>query len=123
MGTNPLHPDLRQWFEQAQRDDNSLHVSICYRNKKDQTSAFLAIPKKSNAKFGQSPHNYIPVLGIDVFFLIDGKGNWDVSKMKDLAETLPDELMWGGDFKSFKDSDHFEVKDWKSLAKNYPNGS
>lgn len=85
----------------------------------------------TNAKPGDSFHNY--GLAIDIVLLIDKDGNgtfetasWDTKSDFD-ADTKSDWLeivnifkahkwTWGGDFKSFKDYPHFEKTNGKSIS-------
>lgn len=54
---------------------------------------------------------------VDVQPLVGGKGRWDwplfyklADAFKDAAEELRIPIQWGGDWKSFKDGPHFELK-------------
>lgn len=83
--------------------------------------------KVTNAKAGQSIHNY--GLAVDICLIIDGKDvSWDTAKdwdndgvadwyecVKIFAKYGWD---WGGNWKTFKDLPHFEKKgfSWKKLA-------
>ncbi|TGE05541.1 M15 family metallopeptidase [Hymenobacter fodinae] len=76
--------------------------------------------KVTNAKGGQSPHNYLPAMAFDVAF---DKGNgvldWSESLFKKFAAYVlryPG-ITWGGNFHSFKDLPHFEVTGWASKVK------
>lgn len=71
--------------------------------------------KVTNAKAGQSLHNY--GLALDVVEIKDGKGLWenpDWGRIGDLGKSLG--FAWGGDWTSFKDRPHFEMKFGRSLA-------
>lgn len=85
--------------------------------------------KITNAKGGQSVHNY--GFAVDICLVIDGKmASWDTAKDWD-NDTTADwyECVkifakfgwnWGGNWKTFKDLPHFEKKgfsDWKKLKK------
>lgn len=86
-------------------------------------------PKVSNAKGGQSNHNY--GFAVDIVLIIDGKTaswdtvkDWDADKRSDWMECV--EIFkshgwnWGGDWKSFKDLPHFDksgFSDWKQMQK------
>ena len=74
-------------------------------------------PKVTNAKGGDSIHNY--GLAIDIVLIIDGKtASWDVKK--DFDKDAQSDWMevvqvfkkagysWGGDWRTFKDMPHFE---------------
>lgn len=111
---------LRQWFEDLQAKQPEVHIAFTYRNKADQDKFFRE--KKTKAKFGQSPHNYLPAMAIDIFFLVDGKYYLDMKWLRQIANDMPKELEWGGNWK-MKDGPHFERAGWKSLVKNYPNGN
>lgn len=119
---------LRSWFEQTQKDDPELHTSEGYRSKADQNSDFLG--GKSKAKYGHSPHNYKPVMAIDVFWVINGKynGGFDypmvLAKYKTLAMQLPDDLESGVNFPNGqKDGPHVQVRDWKTKVTGFPSGA
>jgi peptidoglycan L-alanyl-D-glutamate endopeptidase CwlK len=65
----------------------------------------------SNAKAGQSWHNY--GLALDFVNLVNGKENWNVDSnwMKVVNIFKSHGFTWGGDFPgSFKDYPHFEMK-------------
>lgn len=92
----------------------------------------------TNAKGGQSIHNY--GLAFDIVLLVDKDGNgslesasWDIKKDFD-GDKQSDWLEvanffthkqrftpyeWGGDWKNFKDYPHFQIKgyDWRKLQK------
>lgn len=85
--------------------------------------------KVTNAKGGQSVHNY--GFAVDIVLIIDGKTaswdtakDWDGDKKADWMEVVEvfkkNGWNWGGDWKSFKDLPHFDKKsfgDWKTLSK------
>lgn len=88
----------------------------------------------TNAKGGQSYHNY--GLAVDFCLIIDGKAmsynevkDYDGDKVADWSEVVKIfksyGWSWGGDFKSIKDSPHFEKtfgNNWKTLLANYNAG-
>lgn len=88
----------------------------------------------TNAKGGQSNHNY--GLAVDFCLIIDGKtASWnelkdfDEDKVADWSEVVKIFKSygwnWGGDFRSIKDSPHFEKTfgyNWKTLLANYNAG-
>lgn len=90
--------------------------------------------KVTNAKGGQSIHNY--GTAIDIVLIIDGKTaswdtktDWDGDKIADWMEVVDvfkkNGWDWGGDWKSFKDMPHFEkrgVNDWRTLLTKYNAG-
>lgn len=83
--------------------------------------------KATNAKPGQSIHNYN--LALDGALMIDGKTldwnfkkDWDGDKQSDWMEVVlifkKHGFKWGGDWVSFKDLPHFEMtfgKGWRDL--------
>ena len=75
----------------------------------------------TNAKGGQSPHNYLPALAFDVAFKVGTKLDWKESNFIEFArivlEKYAETIVWGGFFKSMKGGDkpHFELKNWKKL--------
>jgi peptidoglycan L-alanyl-D-glutamate endopeptidase CwlK len=85
--------------------------------------------KVTNAKGGQSIHNY--GFAVDICLIIDGKTvswdtakDWDNDQIADWYECVKIFAKygwdWGGNWKKFKDLPHFDKKgfnDWKKLAK------
>lgn len=85
--------------------------------------------KVTNAKGGQSVHNY--GLAVDICLIINGKeASWDTAKdwdndlIADWYECVrifaSHGWIWGGNWKTFKDLSHFEKKgysDWRALKK------
>ena len=69
----------------------------------------------SNAKPGESWHNF--GLAFDVVSLVNGKAVFDSpfwNRVGERGKQLG--LVWGGDFKSFKDKSHFEFHPNLTLA-------
>lgn len=121
---------LAQWFRSEQSKDYTLHCSTSYRGEEAQKAALEG--GFSKASFGSSPHNYKPALALDLFFIdANGKAQFLVDKYQKLAHSKPDLIIWGADWNDngrtdderFEDSPHFELKNWKLLARNYPNGN
>ena len=85
--------------------------------------------KVTNAKGGQSVHNY--GFAVDIALIIkdkevswDTKKDWDKDNQSDWMEVVSVfkkyGWSWGGDWVSFKDMPHFDKKgfgDWKKLLK------
>lgn len=92
-----------------------LTVTCGHRNEADQEAAFNE--GKSKAHFGQSRHNSLPSLAIDVcpypICWDSADKRWKL--MGDLAKKCADligiSIRWGGDFTSFKDYPHIEIKE------------
>jgi len=85
--------------------------------------------KVTNAKGGQSIHNY--GFAVDICLIIDGKTaswdtakDWDNDKIADWYECVKIFAKygweWGGNWKTFKDMPHFDKRNlnsWKKLSK------
>ena len=85
--------------------------------------------KVTNAKGGQSVHNY--GFAVDICLIIDGKTaswdtvkDWDNDQIADWYECVKIFAKygwdWGGNWKKFKDLPHFDKRgfnDWKKLSK------
>lgn len=150
-----MHPTLRAKLKAEYLEINSklpkdvrLRFAYTLRTIKEQNDLYaigrtIKGPKVTNAKGGQSIHNY--GLAFDIVFLVDKDNNgtfetasWDTLKDYD-GDKIADwqEVAnyfkskgwnWGGDWTGFKDSPHFELKgyDWRTLSKlpkdknNYP---
>lgn len=82
------------------------------RNKKGQ--------KVTNARAGQSAHNYNPAPAFDIGFItLAQKLDWGTANFKnfaDIIKKIEPKIVWGGDFKSLKDAPHFELQDWKNYV-------
>jgi len=85
-----------------------IRVTEAHRNCKRQNELFNQIPKVTNAKCGESYHNY--GLAFDVVFRETGynapEADWQL--LGTIGKALG--LNWGGDWKGFVDRPHFEVK-------------
>lgn len=75
----------------------------------------------TNARAGQSPHNYIPSFAFDIAFLTrlkPQKLDWSKHLFKKFADIITSDfpnVVWGGDFQSLPDAPHFELRAWKVL--------
>ena len=133
------HPKLRNELTKIYIEANNklaksrLRFSYVLRTFKEQEALFNKRPKVTNAKAGQSYHNY--GLAVDIVLLLDKDNNgtfetasWDVFKDWDkdgIADWLEVVKVfekygweWGGKFKSFKDMPHFQKtfgKSWQQL--------
>lgn len=79
--------------------------------------------KVTNAKGGQSYHNY--GLAIDLVEIKDGKAKWDFDYELLLPFANKYGFKWGGLFKTIVDKPHFEKKygyTWRRLLEKYNNG-
>lgn len=137
---NEAHPKIRQTLLEQYKEANNLlgknvrlRFAYVYRSNALQDKLFKQVPKVTNAKGGQSIHNY--GLAFDIVLLIDKDNNgtfesasWDTLKDFD-GDKVADWMeivkyfkskgwTWGGDWKSFKDAPHFEFNfgfDWRTL--------
>lgn len=106
------HPDLQRLFrEVVQHVDCSI---ICgYRSKEDQLLAFHT--GKSQMTWPHSKHNQQPSLAVDV---VPSPVDWDdldrfrafAVVVKEQAAQLGIEVQWGGDWQTFKDLPHWQLK-------------
>ena len=129
-----LHPSVRNEVTQIIKECDvaltgraKVRISQGLRTFAEQDALYNQKPKVTNAKGGQSIHNY--GFAIDIVLIIDGKvaswdtkKDWDGDKKADWMECV--EIFkkhgwnWGGDWKTFKDLPHFDKKgfsDWKQL--------
>lgn len=83
-------------------------------------SAAEAARKVTNARGGQSPHNYLPALAFDVAFTRDEGATvlWTESLYPKFAPYVLKHagIEWGGAWTTFRDLPHFQVKNWKAYA-------
>jgi peptidoglycan L-alanyl-D-glutamate endopeptidase CwlK len=120
-----LHPFIK---EEVKKLVDTINTSVLTGNAKvriaqglrtfaEQDILYKQRPKVTNAKGGDSIHNY--GLAIDIVLVIDGKtASWDVKK--DFDKDAQSDWMevvqvfkkagysWGGDWRTFKDMPHFE---------------
>lgn len=134
-----LHPNIRQEVtniinecNRALTDRVQVRISQGLRSFAEQDDLYALGRTKpgkkvTNAKGGQSIHNY--GFAVDIVLIIDGKtaswdtfADWDNDKISDWTECVTIFKKfgwnWGGDWKTFKDMPHFDKKgfsDWKVL--------
>jgi|SRR6185436_1771865 len=107
-----LHPDLVKVVDEVSKEIN-LTLLCGHRNQEDQDRAFAE--GKSKLKWPKSRHNTTPSEAIDAAVY---PVNWnDIESFKKLAVKFKEaaarvnvEIEWGGDWKTFKDWDHFQLK-------------
>lgn len=96
------------------KSEFDLTITCGHRGEKEQQDAFDK--GTSKAKFGQSKHNNLPSLAIDIcpypINWDDKDERWRKMALNAMwcAGRLGFEIVWGGDFKSIKDMPHFELK-------------
>ena len=81
----------------------------------EQDALYYGRPQRTKVKFPNSKHNVMPSNAVDVMpYPIDWN---DMNRLQDFAATvkaraksLGIEVQWGGDWKSFFDGPHWQVK-------------
>lgn len=126
------HPKFRDELLKQYQEINSmlpkgvrLRFAYVYRSIDEQDALFKQRPKVTNAKGGQSIHNY--GLAFDIVLLCDKDGNetfetasWEQNSywMQVAAYFKSKGWEWGGDWKKFKDAPHFQQPyKWQDLIK------
>ncbi len=120
-----LHPQIRkranEFILRAEKELGiKLRVTSALRTWKEQEKLYAKGRTTkgnvvTNAKPGKSLHNY--GLALDVVEIKNGKALWtnpNWSKIAALGKSLG--FSWGGDWKSFKDKPHFEMRFGKTLS-------
>jgi peptidoglycan L-alanyl-D-glutamate endopeptidase CwlK len=142
------HPNIREELREDYLYCNNkllgkgvrLRFSSVFRTIEEQNELYNKRPKVTNARGGQSIHNY--GLAFDIVMLYDNnldgsfeEASWDMvrdgdgDKLSDWLEVInffkSKGYEWGGDWISFKDYPHFQ-KDfgysWKELKEKRENG-
>ena len=126
---NQLHPDLQKIVEEYLHFKD-LSITEGYRDEETQNKY-----KKmgtSNASFGSSPHNYFPSLAVDIYpypvptiekngksVIDDYSKEWDLQAelFLEIAKQMKIDIEWGGSWKTLVDKPHFQLRNWKQLAK------
>jgi peptidoglycan LD-endopeptidase CwlK len=129
-----LHPSVRVEMINIIKEINSkltgrskVRISQGLRTFAEQNALFNQKPKVTNAKGGQSVHNY--GFAVDIVLIIDGKTaswdthkDWDNDKVADWDECVKVFAKygwsWGGTWTSFKDMPHFDkigFNNWRIL--------
>lgn len=136
---NLLHPEVRKLYDKFMEECAKAGIKVtctCTWRSYDQQFALYAqgrtVPGKkvTNAKAGTSAHNYAfpdgkpASLAFDVVVVIDGKACWETGKDPGKTAWLKIGeigtkvgLVWGGNFKSFKDYPHFELPGSTAMLK------
>lgn len=130
-----LHPIVRNEVSKIIDEINNLltgrsqvRISQGLRTFAEQDALFKQKPKVTDAKGGQSIHNY--GFAVDIVLIIDGKAaswdthtDWDGDKVADWDECVKVFAKygwnWGGNWSSFKDMPHFDkigYSNWRILA-------
>lgn len=122
------HPQLQRVFNEVIKYTD-ITILETTRNKFKQTEAY----KKgtSKVKYGDSAHNYMPAVAIDVApYPIDWNNEKRFIELSTIVRREAKRLMipirWGGDWdrdgdmtdQSFHDLPHYELHPWRVYAKN-----
>lgn len=129
-----LHPSVREEVKKiitecdiALSGRSKIRITQGLRTFEEQDALYKQRPKVTNAKGGQSVHNY--GFAVDIVLIIDGKiASWDTHKDWDLDGIADwDECVkifakhgwsWGGNWNTFKDMPHFDkigFNNWRVL--------
>jgi len=118
-----LHIVLQAAYLAAERKFNNDFPEVnvirtcTYRNNAMQQVYFNKRPKITNARPGESPHNYNPSFAFDIAFIRNRKLDWSPKYFKafaDIIKGINSDIVWGGDWVRFKDAPHFELKNWRA---------
>jgi peptidoglycan L-alanyl-D-glutamate endopeptidase CwlK len=131
-----LHPSVRLEVTLIVDEINSrllgrsqVRIAQGLRTDKEQDELYKQLPKVTNAKGGESIHNY--GFAVDIVLIIDKKTaswdthkDWDNDKIADWDECVAVFAKygwsWGGNWSSFKDMPHFDKigkNNWRVLQK------
>lgn len=141
------HPRLREKMLQDYIDANKLlgagsrlRFAYVFRSNALQDKLYNQRPKVTNAKGGQSIHNYGLAFDIVILYDNDKNGTFEEASWSQIKDYDKDSIAdwkeitdffksrgwaWGGDWKSFKDAPHFEYNfgfDWKTLKSRVDKG-
>ncbi|GAB3790236.1 hypothetical protein GCM10028818_60080 [Spirosoma horti] len=140
---NDLHPLLAYAFGKAEAEfklkfpsSPMPFLTATFRSNEEQDALFKqptdkkdndgdgkideADERVTNAKAGQSAHNFNPSFAFDVAFK---NGNGKVLYTEALFDLFAPFVLktpgitWGGNFKSIKDKPHFELTGWEKMVK------
>lgn len=132
---NDLHPVLASAFGQASQKWNAKYptrpkpfLTATYRSSIEQEELYAQGRTKpgtkvTNARAGQSAHNYKPSYAFDVAFRMgNGQLDWASPLFRDFNELIQQHtktpITWGGTFRSMPDAPHWELAGWKTMVAN-----
>lgn len=134
-----LHSELVRAFDESCKKFVNYYPHLptpfitCTRRTNEEQEQLYAlgrtIPKTkkvTNARAGQSPHNFIPSFAFDIAFInIQKKLDWSPHLFKKFADIITSDfpsVVWGFDWngngvqdKNDFDRPHFELRAWKQL--------
>lgn len=126
------HPLIREELKRLYLEINKklptgvrIRFSSVFRTHEEQNKLYNKHPKVTNAKGGQSIHNYGLAFDIVILFDLDDNGTFETASWKQdkyFAEVVEffksNGYTWGGDWSGFVDNPHFQ-KDfgytWRTL--------
>ena len=114
---NGVHPVITQGYRTFAESDRLYNLGRTVVNPDGQSAAHPMGNRVSNAKAGQSWHDY--GLAVDFVLLVNGQEDWTVNTnwMKVVAVFEKHGFNWGGNFPgSFKDYPHLEMKFGHTLS-------
>jgi peptidoglycan LD-endopeptidase CwlK len=121
-----LHPLLVAAYDKSIKHYSSIYpnapqpfITCTHRTNEEQEQLFKQKPKVTNARAGQSPHNYKPSYAFDIAFIgLNKKLDWSAEHFRNFAQIITiiePQVEWGGDWAKFKDAPHFQVRHWNKL--------
>ncbi len=141
------HPKIRKQLLEQYKEANNLlgkgarlRFAYVYRSNALQDKLFNQKPKVTNAKGGQSIHNYGLAFDIVLIYDNDGNGTFEEASWSQIRDFDKDSIAdwtevtkyfksngweWGGDWKGFKDAPHFQMAfsyTWQTLKYKVDNG-
>lgn len=106
-------------YKELYPNDPQPFITCTFRSNEEQNILFNKRPKVTNAKAGQSPHNFNPSFAFDLGFItLDKKMDWTPRlflNFSNIITSIDSNIDWGGNWIKFSDKPHFELKGWKNL--------
>jgi len=106
-----VHPDLQKVFNEAIKD-SPLDFSITEGLRTIERQKVLFDAGKSQTMNSR----HLTGKAVDIAVIRDGEITWDMkhyqlvaSHIKNIAKSMNIDIVWGGDWQSFKDGPHFEL--------------
>lgn len=114
---NSLHPYVKKlaeaFLEECKKQNFPVKIYQTYRSVQEQNKLYaqgrtIKGNKVTNARGGYSYHNY--GLAFDAAPIVNGEINWDNEKLFETMGSIGKSvgLEWGGSWKTFKDTPHFQ---------------